>query len=48
MLRYYIPAETLKQFCELYFPILTRITNKSMIEGTFQSGLKITEQNQVF
>ena len=35
------PAKILKQFCDSYLPIITKIINESITEGTFPSELKI-------
>ena len=43
-----IPAEILKQFCDSYLPIITKIINKSTTEGTFASELKLVEVTPVF
>ena len=38
-----IPAKILKQFCDSYLPIITKIINESITEGTFPSELKLAE-----
>ena len=43
-----IPAKILKQFCDSYLPIITKIINKSITEGTFPSELKLAEVTPVF
>ena len=43
-----IPAKILKQFCDLYLPIITKIINESITEGTFPSELKLAEVTPVF
>ena len=43
-----IPAKILKQFCDSYLPIITKIINRSITEGTFPSELKLAEVFPVF
>ena len=43
-----IPAKILKQFCDSYLPIITKIINESITEGTFPSELKLAEVTPVF
>ena len=43
-----IAAKILKQFCDSYRPIITKIINESITEGTFQSELKLAEVTSVF
>ena len=43
-----IPAKILKKFCDSYLPIITKIINKSITEGTFPSELKLAEVTPVF
>ena len=43
-----IPAKILKQFCDSYLPIITKIINESITEGTFPSELKLAEVPPVF
>ena len=43
-----IPAQILKQFCHSYLPILSKIINESITEGTFLSELKLAEVIPVF
>ena len=43
-----IPAKILKQFCDSYIPIITKIINENITEGTFLSELKLTEVTPVF
>ena len=43
-----IPAKILKQFCDSYLPIITKVINESITEGTFQSDLKLAEVTPVF
>ena len=43
-----IPAKILKQFCNLYLPIITKILNESITEGTFPSEFKLAEVTPVF
>ena len=43
-----IPAKILKQFCDSYLPIITKIINESNTEGTFRSKLKLAEVTPVF
>ena len=43
-----IPAKILKKFCDSYHPIITKIINKSITEGTFPSELKLAEVTPVF
>ena len=38
----------LKQFCDSYLPIITKIINESITEGTFPSELKLAEVTPVF
>ena len=42
-----IPAKILKQFCDSYLPIVFKIINKSITEGTFPSELNLTEVTPV-
>ena len=42
-----IPAKILKQFCDSYLPIITKIINESITEGTFPSELKLAEVTPV-
>ena len=43
-----IPAKILKQFWDSYLPIITKIINESITEGTFSSELKLAKVTQVF
>ena len=43
-----IPAKILKQFCDSYLPIIIKIINESITEGTFPSKLKLAEVIPVF
>ena len=43
-----IPAKTLKQFCDLYLPIITKVINESITDGTFPSRLKLEEVSSGF
>ena len=43
-----IPAKILKQFCDSYLLIITKIINESITEGTFPSELKLAEVTPVF
>ena len=43
-----VPAKNLKQFCDSYLPIITKIIMESMAEGTFPSKLKLAEVTPVF
>ena len=43
-----IPAKILKQFCNSYLPIITKIINESITEGTFPSELKLAKVTPVF
>ena len=43
-----IPAKILKQFCDSYLPIITKIMNERITEGTFPSVLKLAEVTSVF
>ena len=43
-----IPAKILKKFCGSYLPIITKIINESITEGTFPSELKLAEVTPVF
>ena len=43
-----IPAKILKQFYDPYLPIITKIINESITEGTFPSELKLAEVTPVF
>ena len=43
-----IPIRVLKQFCEIYLPILTKIINTSLIQGKFPEALKIAEVTPIF
>ena len=43
-----IPAKILKQFCDSYLPIITKIINESITEGPFPSELKLAEKTTVF
>ena len=36
-----IPAKIFKQFCDSYPPIISKIINESITEGTFPSELKL-------
>ena len=38
-----IPAEILKKFCNSFLPIITKIINESITEGTFPSELKLAK-----
>ena len=42
-----IPAKILKQFCDSYLPIITKIINKSITEGIFSRELKLAEVTPV-
>ena len=42
-----IPAKIRKQFCDSYLPIITKITNKSITEGTFPTELKFADATSV-
>ena len=41
-------SKIIKQFCDSYVPIITKIINKSITEGTFPSKLKLAEVTPVF
>ena len=43
-----IPAKILKQFCDSYLPIITKIINESITEETFPNELKLAEVTPVF
>ena len=43
-----IPAKVLKQFCDSYLPILTKIINESITEGDIPSELELVEVTPVF
>ena len=43
-----ILAKILKKFCDSYFPIITKIINESITEGTFPSELNLAEVTSVF
>ena len=43
-----IQAKILKQFCDSYLPIITKIINGSITEGTFPKELKLAEVTPVF
>ena len=43
-----ISANILKQFCNSYLPIITKIINESITEGTFPSELKLAEVTPIF
>ena len=43
-----IPAKIFKQVCDSYLPIITKIINESITEGTFRSELKLAEVSPVF
>ena len=43
-----IPAKILKQFCDSYLPIITKIINESITVGTFPSKLKLAKVTPVF
>ena len=43
-----IPAKILKQFCDSYLRIITKLTDQSITEGTFPSELKLAEVTTVF
>ena len=43
-----IPPKILKQFCDSYLPIITKIINESITEQTFPSELKLAEVTPVF
>ena len=43
-----IPAKILKQVCDSYLPIITKIINENITEGTFPSELKLAEVSPVF
>ena len=43
-----IPTKILKQFYDSYLPIIAKIINKSITEGTFPSELKLAEVTPVF
>ena len=43
-----IPAKILKQFCDSYLPIITKIINESITEGTFPGELKFAEVTPLF
>ena len=42
-----IPDKILKQFCDTYLSVITKIINKSISEGTFPSELKLAEVTPV-
>ena len=42
-----IPAKILKQFCDSYLPIITKIIKESITEGTFPIELKLAEVTKV-
>ena len=42
-----IPAKILKQFCDSYLPLVTKIINESITEGTFPSELELVETTPV-
>ena len=42
-----IPAKILKQFCDSYLPLVTKIINESITEGTFPSELELAETTPV-
>ena len=41
-------AKILKQFCDSYLPIITKIINESITKGTFPSDLKLAKVTPVF
>ena len=43
-----IPAKILKQFCDSYIPIITKIMNERITEGTFPGVLRLAEVTSVF
>ena len=43
-----IPAKILKQVCDSYLPIITKMIKESITEGTFPSELKLAEMTPVF
>ena len=43
-----IPARVLKQFCDSYLPILTKIINESITEVDFPSELELVEVTPIF
>ena len=43
-----MPAKILKQFCDSYLPIITKIINESITKGNFPSDLKLAQVTPVF
>ena len=43
-----LAAKNIKQFCDSYLPIITKIINENINEGTFPSEFKLAEVTPVF